>query len=642
MNAPVIASRCSGIYYVPVLHHCLEFACLVGQAFKELAPKAVAVELPEILRPAIARGIRRLPRMSVIAYLYMDRRYYLLIHPADALVETLRLAGKENIPCHFIDAPVAKQAFARDRLPDAYLLRHRELSVYYALAAGAHVPDPIDTAREQYMAHRLQKLRQTTGAPLLVVTGLLHLQGIEERLDKRAVTPFLKGAIQDPVLYHLHPDSLGEVLSQYPLCETIYEMQRSPMPRPANETVNLPPARGTFRVLEGKISTFEEKRRAAKRMRKQLETPLDRSRLLALAVSESLRIYQHHTGEKVHAWQYDLLDRFLWKYTRLEGRLLPDLYQVLAAARSCIDDNFAFEAWSFFTWYPWQEDPADIPCLRVTSSDIYMNTRSIRLQRTLKRSLQRLKRFPLKKHAMETTPGQWSARYEPGAIVSFPPEDIRIEDWAGRVKNKLLGITGSEPNRSRPFVSSLGDGIDLRQTIRHLHDRQIYVYEKHRVPENVDALVLVFDPDETEQKFTYRLTWLGEHENESDMAFYSTPPTNHAVGPGIYRCEYGGLLMLYPCMQLYDVWSIPEYRLLTRKKHEILLMGALDYSHCREVVYIAAKPPSQRMGFIAARLQKRIRYLPLGVLSPDRLKAIRVFHILDDAGKRADAGKYIW
>ncbi len=75
----------------------------------------------------------------------------------------------------------------------------------------------------------------------------------------------------------------------------------------------------------------------------------------------------------------------------------------------------------------------------------------------------------------------------------------------------------------------------------------------------------------------YLTTWLGEHQNESDMAFYSTQPFEHIVGPGIGRAEYGGLMMTLPPHRLFDVWQDPDYD-MAETKAERLLMAALDYS----------------------------------------------------------------
>ena len=70
-------------------------------------------------------------------------------------------------------------------------------------------------------------------------------------------------------------------------------------------------------------------------------------------------------------------------------------------------------------------------------------------------------------------------------------------------------------------------------------------------------------------------TWLGEHQNESDMAFYSTFPFDHLVGPGIGRAEYGGFLMTLPPRSLMDVWTDADYE-FAQNKPERLLMAALE------------------------------------------------------------------
>ena len=74
------------------------------------------------------------------------------------------------------------------------------------------------------------------------------------------------------------------------------------------------------------------------------------------------------------------------------------------------------------------------------------------------------------------------------------------------------------------------------------------------------------------------------------MAFYSTIRSEHLVGPGIGRAEYGGFLMALPPRRMLDVWTDPDYD-FARNKPERLLMAALDYSKQRFVVYVAAKPP---------------------------------------------------
>jgi hypothetical protein len=125
------------------------------------------------------------------------------------------------------------------------------------------------------------------------------------------------------------------------------------------------------------------------------------------------------------------------------------------------------------------------------------------------------------------------------------------------------------------------------------------------------------------------------------MAFYATNPADNVVGPGICRSEYGGLLLSYPPRRLADVWQDPDYG-WARGKHEVLLLAALDYAPERHVVYAAPKPPRSMFKQLAARLGKKIIYLPLGSLSPVKLKQLRILHILHGHDKRGIAGDYIW
>jgi hypothetical protein len=137
------------------------------------------------------------------------------------------------------------------------------------------------------------------------------------------------------------------------------------------------------------------------------------------------------------------------------------------------------------------------------------------------------------------------------------------------------------------------------------------------------------------------MTWHGEHEQESDMAFYATDPTDNIVGPGICRCEYGGLFLSYPPLRMLDVWTDPEYQWF-RSKSERLLMAALDYSLEKYVVYVGPKPPRSYLRACAAHIGRQIVYVPIGTLSPIMLKKIRVFHVLFGHDKREIARDYIW
>jgi hypothetical protein len=71
-------------------------------------------------------------------------------------------------------------------------------------------------------------------------------------------------------------------------------------------------------------------------------------------------------------------------------------------------------------------------------------------------------------------------------------------------------------------------------------------------------------------------------------------------------------------------------------------MAGLDYSVERFVVYVATRPPRSIFRSIAAHLGRKILYVPIGQLSPTKLKKLRVVHVMDSYERRAQAKDYLW
>ncbi len=92
---------------------------------------------------------------------------------------------------------------------------------------------------------------------------------------------------------------------------------------------------------------------------------------------------------------------------------------------------------------------------------------------------------------------------------------------------------------------------------------------------------------------------------------------------------------------MINVWTDPDYEFAATKPERLLLAG-LDYSIHRHLVYVAAKPPRSIFRTIAGRLGRSILYLPIGQLSPTKLKKIRVVHVLDSYARRKTAKEYVW
>jgi hypothetical protein len=318
----------------------------------------------------------------------------------------------------------------------------------------------------------------------------------------------------------------------------------------------------------------------------------------------------------------------------------------VVAARGVADDNLAWEVFDAARAYPWQEELADdLATARLDGEDLDLGTRKVRFRRRFFRVKRRLMAVPVRRHPQPADPEEWLEGFDGGGLCSYPPEDVVIEDYGRFLKRRAAGVVAAESTRVEPFTTSLLDGVDVRETLRHVDERRVWVREVGRAPGEAGAVVVIFDRDR-ENRFPYLMTWLGEHDDESDMAFYSTHPAEQVVGPGILRATYGGFLMTYPPGRLYDVWSDPDYRSASGasvgEKADVLLAAAVDYSEEKLVAHVAAEPPPQRLRRYAAAQGKRIVHVPLGSLSPRALKKLRVLHILVGHDKRAIAGDYVW
>ena len=367
---------------------------------------------------------------------------------------------------------------------------------------------------------------------------------------------------------------------------------------------------------------------------------LDRPRVQFDLMREAEGKYRLSTGEKLAHWQRRMIARFTRNLAHITGDLVASVYDLAVAARSVVDDNYGWEVWQMANRYLAQHEVSDLDTVRLSASEIWINTKRLRIRRRLPRAKQRLKPAGLKPRKREKFAGEWAEQTTGEDICSYPPEDLVIEEYGRFVKQKAKAILSEERVRVEPFTTSILDGIDIRETIRNWHRHKIFVRSADRLAGEVGSLVVIFDEDR-DDRYTYLTTWLGEHQNESDMAFYSTHPFDNIVGPGIGRAEYGGLLMTLPPRRLYDVWADPDYE-FAESKPERLLMAALDYSVERFVVYVAAKPPRSIFRSIAAHLNRKILYVPIGQLSPTKVKRLRVVHVLDSYARRAEAKEFIW
>ena len=588
---------------IPILHYKMEMAAHVHQIFRELKPDCVAVELAETMQLQLMHAASRLPDISVIvSYDQSDKPFYYMCEPCDAAFEGLRCALEHHIPAFCIDLDVDHYPDIREHMPDPYAIQRIGLDNYFKAYSklGDHPITPLDHTRELYMAKRLKEL-SFSYSKILFVGGMAHVKRIMDLIDRESF-PEIPHAKREAVqLCTLNEESSRSVMGECGWFSMHYEAWR--------DTDTPPP---------------------------------DRQKMIFQLFKEASLNYMQSTGNAFPGYHLRNLMKFVRNYAFITGQLLPDLYQILSGAKGCVDHNYAYEVWVLATAYLHRRNIDNVLELDLSVEDVWGQTKNIRFH--LKEPGRKERFFERYKK------GRSDFRFQPPgpfSICSYPPEDSVIEKFGGFLKKKGTQLLVEEGARTIPFTSSLEDGLDTRETIRHWHEKKLYVKTNGPPPGGVGSVVVIFDEDTPtgdtpyQEKYPWHTTWLGEHAQESDMSFYATPLSANVVGPGISRCEYGGFMMSYPPRRMFNIWGDPDYK-ECRTKAEVLLMAAIDYAVKPLIVYVAAKAPRGALKSFARRFGKKIVYFPIGQLSPITLNKLRVFHVLDGRDRRTNADQYIF
>jgi hypothetical protein len=355
--------------------------------------------------------------------------------------------------------------------------------------------------------------------------------------------------------------------------------------------------------------------------------------------------YEKETHEAVPDYAKVTWFRFLRKLLRYKGEVLPDLYYLVSSARASVDEDFAYHAHEYLSDYSWANDAFDPSAVLLDEDALMFHGHRIVLHKKLRTLFGHSRKYRMKavQHTRwkEHLKRKWeSAGPNEVDICSYPPEDVQVEKWGSELVKHANHILQASQYEVEPFSTDMGEGPDVRETLRRFYEGRIYV--KTREPGGLEfgSVVVVFDEDEGGKAYPFQMTWLGELSQESDMAFYSTPPGTQVVGPGISRMEHGAFMLSYPPLRMYDVWRDPAFE-FAPTRHELLLIAGIAYSEKPGVVYTARKPPPARWKRLAKSMGKRVVYIPLGSLNPLHVKRMRSFHMLQNKGVRNFAHEYL-
>lgn len=659
-----------GIRILPTVHARIDMASAVHCLLMEHDPSAIAVEIPTTLRDSTLRAIKRLPKVSVIiSEEEGEDALVWAVTPGDPFVVAIRWALNRGRRFFFVDPDIRYLARHSEVLPDPHAMWVVGPEIYLDLVKQAASQTPSTTAdemREAGMAYHVDQaysqLKNDCESPtLFVLLGAAHADSVGERLNGPLAQPLARTRRSHVELRHLHPSSMTGMFEDPPVAHAALEV----LIGDGNELELCPSLHQTLstkvalrkhglQVISDQSADDQVLRR--KRIARYVAehaarkiggcTIVDRSALGGPVWDIGAGSYTAQTEESLRRWQKRIFFDFTRRYVKLQGMLVPNTYEWVVAGRGVADDNLAWELFDVARTYPWQTEQAEIPTARIDSDMLDLGTRKVRFRRRFFRVKQRLISVPVRNRPQVDDPADWLKGFQaddgsvPG-LCSHQPEDLVIEDYGRFLQAKAISLISAEHRQSEPFSSSFLDGLDIRETMRNVHESRIYVQEFRRVPGSAGSVVVIFDRDPDGERFPYCLTWLGEHQDESDMAFYSTVPAHQVVGPGITRATYGGFMLTMPPGRLFDVWRDADYW-VAQEKAEVLTMAAIDYSKGKFVVHVAKDPPKERMRRYAATQKKRLVHIPLGSLSPVTLRKIRVVHLLAGHDKRLIAKDYIW
>ncbi len=610
------------VHVVPVCHGSADVARAVRDLWLTQRFDCVALPLPASVGDPVEEGVRHLPVVSVVVIPEPDRDErpvcsYIPLDPCQPVIATIRTAMEEGIDRAYIDRDVTVYDPTEYPAPDPYALKSVSLAAFSA-AALPFLPYPKPHSqrwsRIKWMAFKLHELE-------LDYHSILCMCAVED-------WPWLRDAYQNrwpyevpewvegrPALHPVEPRTLYFLLCELPFLTELVERRRIEARSDARLSVD-----GIKELL--------------------LET-----RLRWLATRPA------HLQQESNWVTPQLLQMYLQYVRNLalgECRLTPDLYTLALAAKQFAGDEFAVTLLETAKSYEYELDesrravspPFSVGLGLLESSEGVVSAAKDRLKSTPPawRTLSLKPRYEPRRRR------QWAYHWNPLGQCSWPPEDNRIENFTAHVREQSKALLGEDLARVDKFTTSIRDGIDMRETLRHWDPRRkvadLYVKELPPSRGTVEIVVFIFEVPADPKKFSWQATWYAEHVEESTLCFYATPFLENMTGPGIGQSQYGGTLFLFPPRPIPDIWEDPRLD-FARTLEERLIAGAALHSREKHIALVSSVPPLARWRQIARTFERRLIPISLSRFSGQTVARLRRFHVLNGHEIRSFAGQFI-
>lgn len=619
----------SHIRVLPIVHGSGDCAVRVRAEMLERSYDCLAVPLPPSFQEEVETAIRRFPVISAV--LQRDEGppaagfSYVPIDPCQGVIAAIRFALGEHIPRVFIDRETPYFEAQSGVFPDPYALK-RVSAEGFAAAILPAIPPPNPgqhSERIAWMAHRLHQL-QRRHRSILFVCSLLDWPWIRQAYLQQ--TPVEEAEPFDPVIqrFPVQPSTLIFFLGELPFLTGLYE-------------------------------------RAIRELEPDENLSIDGIKAMVLEARDRLKQKLPRIAQRITPQLLSIYFRYLRNLSLLHRRLTPDLYSLVVAAKQTAGDDFAraiaetardygfekcFLAEGLLKFVFSKPEPiitneaphwtlrmgigeADVPGWGVAAMVNRLPGQAISWRNC-----------ELRPTPPERDRRRWKQRWDPYGHCSWPPEDDRIESFQQHVRDQAKTLLGADLARAEKFTTSVMDGLDMRETLRHWHTGDIYVKIIPPSRGSIEIVLFLFDVPADPRRYPFRTTWFAEHAEESTLAYFATDPMQNLIGPGIAQAEYGGTMVLYPPRPIPNIWEDPRLDAADTLE-ERLLAAALLHSRERHIALVSPKPPPASWRRLARRYGRKIIHLPLKRFSGQMVERLRQFHILNGKEVRSYAAEFI-
>ncbi len=595
------------IRFLPVIHGSANFTRIVREQILSSSTDCVAVALPPEFQSTVEDGIKRLPLISLSC---QDNSKgvvnYVPIDPCQPVIMGLRIAAQEGIFRKYIDWSCDDYETRKIDFPDTYALRHMSYEKFCAaILLTVKRPDTgsLHDKRARWMAFQLHQMEMEFNH-ITLICSILDWPWIKEAYDERK--PYDKPEQTGiPQSYGVDNETLFFALTEFPYITYLYEKNRQEMKSDKEVSID-----GIKEILLRARQMFTEKHKVR---------------------------YHNLTSQT-----FQIYLQYVRNLTLLENRLTPDLYTLITTAKQIGGDPFAIAVLDAAREYPFQKnDSASFEPLTLgIDKAIGRDESPVDMKNRLSEIQLEWRSMDLKPEADMQKQVEWKYNWNPYGQCSYPPEDDQIESFNSHVREQTKLLLSNDLARTEKFTSSVKDGIDMRDTLRHWHEGDIYVKEIPASKGRVEIVVFLFDVEPNPEVYQWRQTWYAEHNEESTLCFFATNYMSDMVGPGIGRATYGGCMMIYPPRLIPDIWE--DRRINTAKTlEEKILEAAFFHSQEKHITVVSPCLPKSSWRRLARKYHKSIIHIPLKRFSNQTIEKIRRFHVLNGKQIRSFASHFI-